>query len=213
MYYDTNVWIGYMLGEQDYYFPLCKPLIDNLESGKKVAVVSYAVILEVIDTMRRKIPKRMEFTGGSREECGSKIPLIDAKIVEFVKKINKYAKERKILIIKPYESVSKHQSTILQKLRSYFGYIRVMSTCPSCKDGVIPRDSNVECPKCGKSIDPVKKYQYKGLGYVDLEHAYLAKYGNASTFYTSDTSFKSLNHDEYFKPMRFTIIPHPSRIQ
>jgi len=118
VYYDTNVWIGYMLGEQDDYFPLCKPLIDNLESGKKVAVVSYAVILEVIDTMRRKIPKRMEFTGGSREECGSKIPLIDAKIVEFVKKINKYAKERKILIIKPYESVStsKYHSAKITKL-------------------------------------------------------------------------------------------------
>ncbi len=202
-----------MLGDKDDYFPLCKPLIDNLESGKKIAVVSYTLLLEVIDTMRKKMPKRTDFSGGTREECDSKKPIVEQKIIDFIKKINEYSKARKILIIRPRETISEHQSIILKKLQNYFGYIRVMSVCSQCNEGFVPRDSKLECPKCNETFEPTQKYQYKGLGYVDLEHAYLAKYGKSSTFYTSDTSFKSLSNDPDFKSIKFAIIPHPSKIK
>jgi len=163
--------------------------------------------------MRRKMPQRMEFTGGSREESASKASLVNAKTGEFGKKIHRYARERKVLIMRPRESISGHHGAILQKLQRYFGHIRVTYTCPNCRSRTVPGYPHAGCPGCGKSVDPVKRYRYRGLGYVDLEHAYLAKCGNVSTFYTSDTSFKSLNQDEHFQPIKFTIIPHPSRIQ
>ena len=101
-----------MLGERDAYFPLCKPLIENIENGKKIAIVPHALILEVIDTMRRKMPQRIDFAGDSREECDSKKLIVEEKISNFVKKIYDYSKSRKILIIKPRETISEHQSII-----------------------------------------------------------------------------------------------------
>ena len=46
VYYDANIWIAWMRGSTDKLFSQARLLIDNVLSGKNIAVVSYLVILE-----------------------------------------------------------------------------------------------------------------------------------------------------------------------
>ena len=44
----------------------------------------------------------------------------------------------------------------------------------------------------------VKSKEYRALGYADIEHAYLADYGGAREFHTTDLSFRDLDGDPDF---------------
>ena len=46
VYYDSGVWVSYMLGSTDHFYTVCKPLIDDVEHGRCVGVVSYLNIME-----------------------------------------------------------------------------------------------------------------------------------------------------------------------
>jgi len=202
-----------MLGKNDDYYPVCKPLIENIETKSKIAVVSYLVLLESIHVLRHKITKNLEFKGGSRSECQSKIPIVKSLIKEFIKTINEFSKQGKILIPRPQGAIFEHHSTVLKKMNDYFGYVRTMSICPLCEKGYVTRDSENICPSCGKKHESIKEYQYKGLGHADLEHAYLAKNTGSVVFYSTDKSFKELNGDPDFGAMSFEIVPHPDTLQ
>ena len=116
-------------------------------------------------------------------------------------------KKKQILILKPNTSIAIHYSTVLSKLRKYFGYVRTISICSYCKRRLVSKSSTNICPNCNHTTaDSIHKYSYKGLGHADLEHAFFAKSQNVSEFFSSDRSFKDLNKDITFKNMRFTII-------
>ena len=202
-----------MLGSNDDYYPLCKPLIDNIENKNKVAIISYLMLIETIHVLRTKVIKKTPFTGESRSECDSKKSNAENIIKDFMRIINEFSKQKKILLIRPRETITDHHSKVLKKIRNYFGYIRPMSICPYCIKAYVDRKSTNECPSCGKSLDSVKEYQYKGLGHADLEHAFLAKQSSSPVFYSSDTSFGDLKGDPDFGSLIFEIIPHPSRIK
>ena len=200
-----------MLGELDDYFPLCEPLIKNIENKKIIAAVSHTLILEVLDTMRKKYLKELTFQGILEKNVVQKNFMLKKKCLNFIKTLDEFLTSRKVSMIDLDYPTSEYHDLLLKKFQNYFGYIRVMSMCPNCRS-IVSRDSR-KCSKCGKTINSIKKmYRYKGLGYVDLEHAYMAKHGNVSVFYTSDTSFRSLNNDPYFRPIEFKIIPHPSKL-
>lgn len=201
-----------MLGSNDDYYPLCKPLIDNIEDGKKIAIISYLILMETIHVLRTKVIKKTPFDGDTRKDCDSKKPNAENIIKDFMRIINEFSKQKKILLIRPRETITDHHSRVLRKLRNYFGYIRPMSICPYCTNGYASRGSNNECPSCGKPLESIKQYQYKGLGHTDLEHAVLARQGSCSSFYSSDTSFKDLTGDPDFGALMFKVIPHPSKI-
>ena len=201
------------MGTKDDYFPLCKPLIDVIIRGEKTAIVPYVVILETIHTLRSKLTQELNFDGDSRDHCDSKKPIVEGIIKDFVRAIREFSKDGKIIIPRLRTPLSEHHATILKKIRNYFGYVRVMGFCPYCEDGHVDRDSKNSCPSCGCNRDSIRKYNYKGLGHVDIEHAYLAKNTNTNTFYSTDTSFRNLQGDTEFNPIEFKIIPHPDKIK
>ena len=98
----------------------------------------------------------------------------------------------------------------MKKLSNRVGYVRVKSICPYCEKGRVNRDHENKCPSCNNTQESVKKYQYKGLGHADIEHAYFALYDFVSFFYSSDTSFKDLIKDPDFRTINFEILPNPS---
>ena len=61
VYYDANIWIALMLGNTDQFFPQARLLIDNVRSGKNIAVVSDLVILETIQVLRRRITENSQY--------------------------------------------------------------------------------------------------------------------------------------------------------
>ena len=61
---------------------------------------------------------------------------------------------------------------------------------------VIDTISSYSCP----TLTPWNRYEYKGLNYTGIAHAYFAKYGEASLFYFilfyfTDKSFHGLEFD------------------
>lgn len=212
MYYDTGVWVAYMLGDKDDYYPVCKPLIENIETRKKIAIVSYLTIMETIHALRRRIVEKSDFTGDSKDECRSKIPIVKNVIKEFIRRVNELSKQKKIIIPRPSTKISEHHSTALKKLNNYFGRVRPMNICPYCKKCYVGRNAKNECISCNNKLDSINVYQYKGLGHADIEHAFLAHNSNTTSFYSTDTSFNDLKGDPDFGSMSFKIIPHPSRI-
>ncbi|MGH9998260.1 MAG: hypothetical protein ACRD90_00135, partial [Nitrosopumilaceae archaeon] len=182
----------------------------DIESGKKVVVISYMVLLETIHTLRRKIPEYLNFEGESRMTCDSKKPMVHEATNRFVETIKELSRQRKLMIVRPPLTMSEHHSTVLKKIKNYFGYIRPMSHCPYCKKGKVDRDSKNECPVCHKEHDSIKKYEYKGLGHADLEHAFLAKSSGTPVFYSTDKSFNNLNGDKDFTSLQFIILPNPA---
>ena len=211
VYYDTNIWVSYMLGDRDDYYVYCKPLIDDIETGEKVAIGSYLVIMEAIHVLRQRIVEKREFTGGDRAECDKNIPVADSLVKKFMSKMKKLAEKQKIIIVGSNKTVDYHHHTTLGKLNDYFGYVRPVSICPYCKKGRVGREKQNTCPSCNSSPGSVNKYQYKALGHADIEHAYFARYNSVSIFCSADTSFHGLKNDPDFSPIKFQIIKHPDR--
>lgn len=210
VYYDTNVWVSYMLGRRDDYYQRCSRLVADVEEGRKVAIVSHPVVIETMHVLRKKFADRGGVTEAEvlgRDSLEATQPDVD----RFARVLRRMAAARKVVIPEHGMRMSDHYDALLGKFSRYSGYFRRISVCPYCGDGRVPRGHGNECPSCGAGRRSVRSYQYKALGLVDMEHAYLARNAGAEAFYSSDTSFRDLEGDPDFAPMRFEIIPHPSK--
>ena len=117
------------------------------------------------------------------------------KFVNLVKRL--YIQE-KITIIRPSQSIAAHHSAVLSKLKTIFGRIRLNLHCENCRRRYLVQTHSDNCPTCGGSLTHSDHYEYKGLGHADIEHAYFAKYGGASIFYSTDKSFDDLSVNRDF---------------
>jgi hypothetical protein len=59
------------------------------------------------------------------------------------------------------------------------------------------------CRSCNASFE---RYSYKGLGWIDLMHAFLAIGFYVDGFITADKSFASLSNDPKFSNLQITIV-------
>ncbi len=169
VYYDTNVWVSYMLGDKDAYYAHCKPLVENVENRKKIAVVSYLVIIEVIHVLRQRITEKSKFVGDGRIERDGIIARANALVVEFISIIDTLSKEQKIIIARSGQKIHEHHHTVMKKMVGYFGHVRTVSMCPNCKKRWAGRESQINCPSCKSGHRLLSKYQYKALGHADME--------------------------------------------
>lgn len=167
------------------------------------------VLLETIHTLRTTITQDLNFEGESQFIRDSKIPKVHEATKRFAETITELSKQKKIMILRPSITISEHHSSVLKKIKNYFGYIITVSYCPYCKKGRVDHHLKNECPACQKEQDSIKKYKYKGLGHADIEHAFLAKNSGAPLFYTTDKSFYNLNDDKDFTSLKFIILPNP----
>ena len=182
VYYDTNVWISWMLGSTDRIFKSAKRLIDDVIHGKKRVVISYMVILETIHTLHRKITEGHKYMNNRNDVDHTQIKKkIKEHTDKFLSLIYNLVKNRHAYLIESNISITDHHVSVLQKMRDYLGHIR--ATSPNSK-----------------------KYTYHGLGHADLEHVFLAKICNVKYFYSGDHAFEHLDNDEDFKEMHFEII-------
>ena len=199
-----------MLGDKDAYYAHCKPLVENVENRKKIAVVSYLVIIEVIHVLRQRITEKSKFVGDGRIERDGIIARANALVVEFISIIDTLSKEQKIIIARSGQKIHEHHHTVMKKMVGYFGHVRTVSVCPSCKKRWAGRESQNNCPSCKSGHRLPSKYQYKALGHADMEHAYLARCSSVPLFYSTDKSFGDLRNDSDFGQTIFKIIPNPS---
>ncbi len=199
-----------MLGEKDGYYASCKPLIEDIESKRKIAVVSHLVIIEAIHVLRQRIIEKSRFAGDDRTERDRIIDVANAIVGKFVSMAVKLSKEKKIIIARPDRKIHEHHCTVMKKMKGYFGHVRTVSMCPYCEKGRVGREDQNVCPSCKNSRKPLSRHQYKALGHADIERAYFASYHSVPLFCSTDKSFRDLKNDSDFGRTTFQVIPHPS---
>lgn len=200
VYYDTNIWVAYMLGEKYRSHHLCKPMIDAVEQEQIIVVVSDLISLELIHVIRRRVFEKYSAREGI---TASKIESVAKKITSsFNNKIGRFERQRKGIFVSPMESVAMHHSVLHAKLAALTGYAKFAWYCKKCQRTHLAHTHNSACPACD-AVNPTKKYRYKGLGHADLEHVFFAIHGRASAFYTLDWGFDVLKHDPDFSSIVF----------
>ena len=197
VYYDSNVWISYIMGNNDHFYSVCKPMIDAVEAGRCVAIVPNLIIMESINVIRKRMTKKQPVVDGYDPST------VEASAEELVRSctqlVTRLAKQKKIIVP---EDIATHHN-VLAKLQALTGYVKFEHYCSACKKSYHIRDRVEICPSCGVLSKAKRKYKYKGLGHTDLEHAYLAVYYRASTFYSTDKAFDALTTDPDFAPVVF----------
>lgn len=116
------------------------------------------------------------------------------------------AKDGKILLVNSSVSIGTHHARVLKKSIGYFGYLRTINICSSCKSGWVGRNTQNTCAHCGHTTNSIQKYNYKGLGHADLEHAFFALSNRVKELHSADKSFNDLKRDSDFKNINFYII-------
>ena len=198
-----------MLGEKDGYYANCRPLIEDIESKEKIAVVSHLVIIEAIHVLRLRVTEKSRFAGDDSTERDRIMGEANALASKFVSVLVRLSEEQKIIIARPDRKIHEHHHTVMKKMRRYFGRVRTVNICPYCEKGRVGREDRNVCPSCKSSRKPLSRHQYKALGHADIEHAYFASYSSVPLFYSTDRSFLDLKNDSDFGRMAFRVIPHP----
>lgn len=179
VYYDTNIWVAWMRGRSDKFFPQSQALVDRIISGKNVAIVSNLILLETIDVLRKRIVKNSQM-GDAPEDHAAIRRKIDAVTEKFLNLICKMSENKQVLMVRPSLHVEEHHARVLTKFRRYFGSVHTV------------RGQN--------------RHRYKGLGHADFEHALLALSYMVPEFYTADNSFEDLKGDSDFSSIHFNTI-------
>ena len=205
VYYDTNIWIAWMRGKSDKFFPQAKKLVDEVLSGKKIAVMSQLVLLETIHALRQKIAQNSPYDNRNTNKHDIQTQ-INKTVQQFLNSVRIMVEDGHVIILNPSASVASHHNRVLQKSVKYFGYLRIIGICPYCENGWVGRHASNTCGHCGHTKNSIKKYNYKGLGHADLEHAFFALSGHATEFYSADKSFMDLKNDSDFDNISFRIV-------
>lgn len=203
-YHDTGVWVSYMM-TGDVFHESCKLLIEDIVNGKCTAVISVLTILESIHVIRRTV---IENKRVPRDSMSQSTLLTTAKrrVNDFVQLITSLQNSHRLIMADCGKDIGEHYSSVLGKLSRHFGEAMLDLHCNACgRKYPVPSKSS-PCPGCGNPLTPSNNYRYRGLGSADIEHAYFAIYGGASTFYTTDQSFDALKMDPDFDLINFKII-------
>ena len=153
--------------------------------------------MESIYVLRKRMVGKSS-SAGSSANASQREALARNYVNKFVKLIDNLSDQEKITIIRPNLSITAHHSTVLNKLKTIFGWVKLSLHCANCKRRHLVQKHSDKCPVCGGYLTPSSRYKYKGLGHADIEHAYFARYGGASTFYSTDKSFDDLSGDRDF---------------
>lgn len=206
VYYDTNIWVSYMLGQDDNFYNVCKPLIEDIEHRRRVAVVSYLTVMESIHAIRRRVAI-VSLPAESGRTISQRETLARNCVNKFVKFVGSLSIQKKIIIVRPTQSIATHHLAVLNKLKTIFGRVDLNLYCTNCQRRYLVQRHSDNCPSCGGSLTYSNRYEYRGLSHADIAHAYFARYGGASLFYSTDKSFDDLSDDpDFLGSIAFTVL-------
>lgn len=196
-YIESGIWIARGIGSDDIFYEPSKAFIeDNIESGSIIGIVSIFSLMEAINVIRSRITSNEDRaildgkSDASRKEHLKN--LTDVKIGTLLKYLRTKASEGKILFADfSVVDLKKIFDNSFHLARGYFGNIRFYYSC-------------------GKCWQNHPHYQYKGLGSLDMLHAFLAKEYLCDLFITTDNDFRDLQGSAIFPDMHFQVLP-PNR--
>ena len=178
-YWDSNIWVAYLLRDRDIHYPSCRPLFDDLHDGKRTVDVSDLVIGEVVHVIRREAART------AVQECGGGVPrpraaqdIGDEGVAVFFHKLGGLFDRGRVTIRPPSDNARWYASMSMRMVIKHKGHFE-----PHGKMGLI----------------------YKALGMVDIMHALAARDYNVKNFCTRDRQFGALAGDPAFTTLNFDI--------
>jgi len=188
VYFDSSIWISYFLQESlNERAQAVQQLIEQIEKDNGVILISYLVLLEVLEVMRKRITEREPHTNLDEDKKKEVKDKVQEKTDIFLESISQLAKNRKVAFINSQEPLDKWLKKTYSIFRTSFGDI----STPNYISGG------------GKKNPP--KYHYKGAGHYDIQHALIAKEFFAEGLHTFDQGFAELANYPDFKEIKFCV--------
>jgi len=177
-YVETSILAAWALQKADPKHTRADIIIENIKSGKINAITSTLAVLEVIDSIRRRVAEK---TDSSSVDVDSVKKEIERLTQEFLDGLTALAVQKKIIWDDPDTPVKKHFEDTQGVLLATFG-----SLFPDFKD----------FRNC---------YAYRGAGQYDVQHALIAKSLDASELFTFDKGFRDLASNPEFSGFSFIL--------
>lgn len=188
IYFDTSVFIRYFIGDPDIVNSQVDTQIERFNSGRDVAVVSYLVLLEVVEVIRKRVIQREQFNGDGPQEKERIREKVNKKVKEFMNYITQLSDAGKMLILNSKSLLEEHLGRSLKELMAIDYRIYNYD----------------ECGICRRPIN--REYAFKGLGQVDIQHAIIAKSTQCDEIVSADRWFNTLSGRKEFSDIKITTI-------
>jgi predicted nucleic acid-binding protein len=188
IYFDTSVFIRHFIGDPSITESQVDLQFKRINSGQDTAVVSYLVLLEVVEVIRKRIIQREHFNGDGQEEIDKIKEKVNSKVKEFMSYVKQLSYEGKLQILNSKISFEEHLVHSLNELMSISYNIYNFNKCSVCRHPINP------------------EYSFKGLGQVDIQHAVIAKNIQCDEFVSADQWFKTLIGKKEFEGIKITTI-------
>ncbi|MGA2308137.1 MAG: hypothetical protein ABSG57_01145 [Candidatus Bathyarchaeia archaeon] len=192
-YLDSSIILSYQLGPTDRFYNDARRIIeDDIMKKKIIGLVSMLTLMEVIDVIRRRVTERTD---------KSKLDLLDTisqnlylkgesdtKIKDLLQVLTQM-EDQGLILFSDFTPVDLKQmmKDVYDYSKDYFGIAKKYYRCQICNGSF-------------------EHYTYKGLGWIDLVHAFLALGFFADGLITADKSFAHLSSDPKFGSIEITVI-------
>ncbi len=188
VYFDSCMWISHFLQENlNERAQTVQQLIEQIENDGEVILVSYLVLLEVLEVMRKRIAERESYTNFDDDKKKEIKDKVQEKADIFLESISQLAKDRKVAFINSQEPLDKWLKTTYSIFKVSFGDVSTPN--------YISSGGKKNSPKC----------HYKGVGHYDIQHALTAKEFFAKDLHTFDQGFAELEDYPDFKGINFCV--------
>jgi len=154
-------------------------LHDAKQNGDKI-LYSPLILFEIIDVMRKKIPKKYLFKGKDQKVQSQIENDIENRIIKFLDVLTKWESTGRSIYLTPSCSVITYHDRTLKILKYCYG-------------DVIVDNQKAE-------------YRYYGPGNADVQHAIIAKDCAANELISSDQGFLKFKTIQDFQSFSITVI-------
>jgi predicted nucleic acid-binding protein len=172
----------------DQHAKKAQKLIERIDHGNDMVLISRLVILEVLEVIRKRITERENYVGLSESVKQQIKRKVDAKTIQFIDKVTKLAGQGKAQIVDPDTSIRQYFESALKVFQPYFGDISHLSYCFKCKRNTPP------------------SYRYRGFGHYDVEHATNARDCSAYEMFSFDKGVAQLQAIPEFSSVKITVL-------
>ena len=157
-YHDTNVWVSYMI-TGDIFHESCKPLIEDIVSGKRAAVISLLTILESIHVIRRAVIENKRVPKDSANQSTLQATA-KKRVNDFIRLITSLQNSHRLIMADYNKGIGEHYGAVLNKLSRHFGDAMLDLHCNACgRKYSVPSKASL-CPDCGNPLTPNNNYRY-----------------------------------------------------
>ncbi len=193
LYLDSSVIISYQRGPSDHAYVSAKRIFEEEIGGKKaIGLVSLLALMEIVDVIRKRVTERTNKQTLNSMDDQTRAFYIksesDKQIKILINALTSMEKQGFINFadFTPLD-LKKIMDNVYNYSKNYFGEVRKFNQCSFCRR-------------------PYENFGYKGLGWIDLMHSFLAVGLCADKIITADKSFSNLRLDTKFSSLKIVII-------